>query len=435
MCPFFLPIRIDYHFYFTPDYFVRDVNGLAVSGFDVFFFMAFGIWLFRIVNDRRTIVHFFPRISIPFLFIWLISLTGLVHAAVDGPIAIAVLWQVFKNLLVFLYVANNLHRMGRFKHILILLLIMGLVQSFLGLAQYITGGKLGLTMFGEAERSYFEMRTGAEYVSRVAGTLGHPNKLAVFLNLLLQLNIALLFWAESWHQRKWLWVTLGVMGITMVLTYSRGGWLGLALGGAVTLFWCLLRILGRRTLSMILVAVVILAVAFAAVATVPSLRKRLFEDDYGTAALRGPMSLVAVNTIIHHPWLGVGLNNYTAENKRYDTTASGVSYTFPKPVHNEFLLIGAEQGIITLALFVVILIQFFVYLFQVVKKSSSRLLSYAAIGFFSGWLGWCLHHQFEYEYVFFSVYSWVLFGIFQAMYVWVRSGSEIQKDVDDLGFA
>lgn len=418
-----MPIRIDYHFYFTPDYFIRDLNGLAVSGFDVFFFLAFGLWLFRIVTDTRTSIHLHPRITIPFLLIWLMSLVGLIHAAVDGPITVAVLWTVFKNLLVFIYVANNLHRLGPFKHILILLLIIGLGQSFLGLAQYVTGGRLGLTLFGEAERSYFEMRTGAEFVSRVAGTLGHPNKLAVFLNLFLQLNIALLFWAESWRQRRWLWLTLAIMGITMVLTYSRGGWLGLALGSAVTSFWCLYRIMGKRTPAMIVVGVVAAVLAISAVASIPSLRKRLFEDDYGTAALRGPMSLVALNTIIHHPWLGVGLNNYTAENKRYDITASGVSYTFPKPVHNEFLLIGAEQGIIALGLFLAILIQMFVYLFRVARRSTSRLVVFAAIGFFSGWLGWCLHHQFEYEYVFFSNYSWVLFGMFQAMYSWTCSGT------------
>ncbi|BBO87712.1 O-antigen ligase family protein [Desulfosarcina ovata] len=278
-------------------------------------------------------------------------------------------------------------------------------------------------MFGEAERSYFEMRTGAEYVSRVAGTLGHPNKLAVFLNLLLQLNIALLFGVRTARQRLWLWLTLGIMGIAMVLTYSRGGWLGLIFGGGVTLFWCLYRIIGKRTLAMIAVGTISAMIFLSLVIGIPSVRKRLFENDYGTAALRVPMSLVAANTIVHNPLLGVGLNNYTAESKRYDISDSGVSYTFPRPVHNEFLLIGAEQGVIALILFLSILAQMFIYLFWVANHSPSRYLSYAAIGFFSGWLGWCLHHQFEYEYVFFPEFTWVLFGMFQAMVVWIDSDS------------
>ena len=102
--------------------------------------------------------------------------------------------------------------------------------ALIGLAQYASGGKLGLELLGESERSFFEMKAGVDFVSRVAGTLGHPNKLAALLGILIPLNIALVFGAESRPLRGLLMVPLTVMATAMVLTYSRGGWLGLAAG-------------------------------------------------------------------------------------------------------------------------------------------------------------------------------------------------------------
>jgi putative inorganic carbon (hco3(-)) transporter len=430
-----LPIRIDVHFYYTPAFFVRDIDGLRVNAFDVFFFLALGAWLFRTINDHRQTIRFFPRISLPFLAIWLLSLAGLLRAGVDGQIVIAVLWTVFKVLLVFIYVANNLRRLGRLENVLAMLLIIGTVQALIGLAQYASGGKLGLELLGESERSFFEMKAGADFVSRVAGTLGHPNKLAVLLGTLIPLNIALVFGAESRTSRGLMMIPLTVMATAMVLTYSRGGWLGLAAGGGITLWWCMYRRLRHRTLAAIILVAVSSALLLASLSGIPSVRKRLFEDDYGTAALRGPMSQVALNVIANNPLLGVGLNHYTAVSNQYDLSTAGVSYAFPRPVHNEFLLIGAEQGIPALILFLVILAQMLIYLYRIVTSPRTpRLASYAALGFFGGWIGWVLHHQFEYAYCFFSETTWVMFGLFQALY-WdwgSRQASETERDYPTL---
>jgi putative inorganic carbon (hco3(-)) transporter len=418
-----LPLRINFHFYYTPDFFVRDIDGLAISAFDCFLLLVLALWLFRVVSDHRLKVRLFPAVSIPFAIIWLLSLAGLLRAGVDTPIAVAVLWTVFKNLLVFLYVANNLDRLGPLKHILIMLLLIGVVQSGIGIAQYATGGKIGLAIFGEAERAYFEMRAGDGHVSRVAGTLGHPNKLAVFLNMLLLLNLAMLFAAPSRRARRLLLVPMAIMGVAMLLTFSRGGWLGLTLGGGLTLFWCLFRIVRHRTLTAVILLVAAGAVLVTTFAAVPAVRQRLFEDDYGTAALRVPMSQVAVNIMAHHPWLGVGLNNYTAVSKQYDNSFDWVSYAFHRPVHNEFLLIGAEQGVIVLALFLAILGRMLFYLYRIATSRAPLLITTTAIGFLGGWLGWCLHHQFEYSYTFFSATVWLLFGLIQAMHQGVRAPS------------
>ncbi|MFZ5569583.1 MAG: O-antigen ligase family protein [Thermodesulfobacteriota bacterium] len=410
-----MPIRVDFHFVYTEGVWIRPINGFGVSAFDVFFLLAMGSWMLRAVLDHRLRIRLFPGISIPFLLVWIIAIPGVLRTTMPDIVMASVIWTVFKNWLVFIYIANNIHVVGSIRQVVVLLLVVGMLQSLIGLAQYVTGGKLGLAMFGEAERSFFEMRAGAGTVSRVAGTLGHPNKLAVFLNLLLQMNFALFFAGLSRRVKLALCIPFALMGLTMLLTYSRGGWLGLALGGTVVLYWCLAKNSRNRLFSVVLMTVFLGIFLIVVIGSVQSVKRRLFEDDYGTAALRIPMSVVALNIIRHFPLTGVGLNNYTAVIERHDTTAMAVSYDFPRPVHNEFLLIAAEQGLIGLGLFLVILAQMFIVLFRTARSPGAPFRSWVTIGFFGGWLGWCLHHQFEYEYVFFSEITWVLFGLFQAM--------------------
>jgi O-antigen ligase len=147
-----------------------------------------------------------------------------------------------------------------------------------------------------------------------------------------------------------------------------------------------------------------------------SVRKRLFEEDYGTAQTRIPMGITALNIIRHHPWLGIGFTNYVLVAPRYDISAEGISYHFPRPVHNEFLLIAAELGIPALLLFLTILLVIFRYLLSLGRAKDDPVLPYLAVGFFGGWVGWCLHHQFEYLYSFLVLPVWVYyFGFIQAL--------------------
>lgn len=413
---FFLPLRVDFNIGYSPELFVRPINGFRITIFDLFFFLAFAIWILRGILHKQLNLRLYLPITTLFFVVVFLSFMSLYFSPVSSHILVSVMWVVIKNGLIFFYIANRTTDERTLRHMAVILLVIGGFQAVLGIAQFVAGGRLGLAMFGEAERSFFEMKAGADTVSRVAGTLGHPNKLAVFLAMLLQVNFALFFARISRRVRRWLPVPFSLMGVAMVLTYSRGGWLGLALGGAVTLYWCLVKKIRHRVVSAILLVVigsVLLGIIFG---SMESMRRRFFEDDYGSANLRLPMSLVAMNIIRHHPWLGVGPNNYTSVIEQYDISSSAVSYTFPKPVHNEFLLIAAEQGLVVFGIFLAMLVIMFYYMVRIGRAGPDSVIRYMAVGFFGGWLGWCFHHQFEYEYLFLSDYSWVVFGLLQAMY-------------------
>jgi O-antigen ligase len=63
--------------------------------------------------------------------------------------------------------------------------------------------------------------------------------------------------------------------------------------------------------------------------------------------MRISMQEVALNIIREHPWFGVGFNNYLIALANYTQGAE----VEPISVHNIYLLIGAETGLVGLALF------------------------------------------------------------------------------------
>ncbi len=390
------------------------ISGWRISLFEITFLLLVLIWLFRLVFKKTAVIRFFPWISIPFGIIWLLALASTMRADLPFLIEVCVLWLAAESWLIFLYFANQLQNRRLLMAVFIALLAGGALQAFLGLGQYISGGTLGLGFFGEA-KTFMQMRAGEYLVSRVSGTFGHPNNLAGFLSMILPLNLALLFAPLRRRFKVTLALLLVLLTTVLVLTLSRGGWLAFIVGGLITLSLCLARRYRHKALSLILALTVTVTFLVASIVLVEPLQRRLFEEDYGAAQTRIPLAVVALNIIHHHPWLGVGLTNYVAAAPSYDITREAISYEFPRPVHNEFLLLGAELGLPALAMFLLILGVLGRRLFRAGRHPEDTPLPYLALGLigaFTAWLGFRLT---DYHYVLLADSFWVFAGLAQAL--------------------
>ncbi len=424
---FVLPIGLNFHLIYLKPMVYRPVRGVVFEIFDVPFFFLMILWLLRVFTTNRR-VRLYPEISIPFALIWLLTMVGL-YGSTNPPIISA--WSLvllLKNLLVFLFVANNVRDRRTIMIVIGVLLATAVVQALLGYAQRFTGGRLGLEILGESTQSFRMMKAGATVISRVAGTFGSPNRLAAYLGLLLPINFALFFAPLEAKYKRYLVVSLALVGLAEILTFSRGGWVGLAVGGALTLYWCTAKRITDRFWSFVFVGFIVVSFIVLAIILVEPLRTRLFEDDYGAAYTRIPLALVALNLIRHNPFFGVGLGNYTAPSFNYDNTPEGITQWFPWPVHNEFLLIAGEQGLPALALFLFIFIILMVKIVRVGKNVTDPVLAHAAVGLTGGLVAWVIHHQFESVHVFVTPLYWFLFGLIQAMFDVVREEAHLEAE-------
>jgi putative inorganic carbon (HCO3(-)) transporter len=390
------------------------VGGLRISIFEVAFFLLLISWFFRLVTDSSLTIRLYPWISVPFLLIFIFTLASNYRAVMPGVIKISTSWLVLESWLIFLYFANNLTSPQTIFKVVAALLLTGALQSVLGVLQHVTNSSLGLTFFGEV-KSIIHDPVGGEFISRVAGTFGHPNNLAGYLNLIIQINLALLFAPLARFYKKLLLPLLVLTATTLILTYSRGGWLAMSFGGALTGYLCLARRTHTRIIPFLISTCLVVLLLISSVILITPLKKRFFEEDYGAARSRIPMAEVARNIIRGNPWLGIGLSNYVNVAPYYDTTKEAIAYEFPRPVHNEFLLIAAEIGVPSLICFLTIMAALIVQLFRASHSREDPVLPYIAIGLLGTYFGWILFRNTDYGYVLLADPFWLLAGLSQAL--------------------
>lgn len=250
------------------------------------------------------------------------------------------------------------------KAIATVVVLSGVLECGVATAQYLGQHHLGLKMIGEPTLvskhltpSNFDMPrkgvTSIDYllqknteptkVIRAYGTLPHPNILGGFLVFSLLMTCYLY---EVSERKRWLAAALILQIMTLFMTYSRSALF--AFIGAILLGW----LLQRRILTYW--KPLVMGVASAVLLFFPQLFYRGGVVSYNEAASRSDqmrlsMQEIAAQMIRDHPWVGVGFNNYLLAFAEYAKGAAVDTIS----VHNIYLLIAAETGLIGLGLFLV----------------------------------------------------------------------------------
>lgn len=185
----------------------------------------------------------------------------------------------------------------------------------------------------------------------LAATIGNSNELAEFAAPVAVL--ALLLPATG---RRWGWPLAAAAAILTALSESRGGMLGLALGGAVTVI-ALLRVGARPARSTAIVSGAALALGLVgAVAVSPGRVSSVVDLDHPTNVVRLGLWDASLGLWRDNPLLGCGAGRFEAAIPPYRHLAewelSGFGSVAESP-HNELLWLLATGGILGLATIVV----------------------------------------------------------------------------------
>jgi O-antigen ligase len=190
-------------------------------------------------------------------------------------------------------------------------------------------------------------------VARLSGGIGDPNELALVLVPGLALAFFALPGARSTLERWWLVAGATAMAFALLETGSRGGLIALAVAFGVAL------ILGGRQRTKVLAALVgfaALAVTYFAFAAPAELRTHVGEFTTGGGSGRTDLWTIARKVAADHPVLGVGIGNFEAVEAQYASRADLPSIELvidePHVVHNTYLELLAELGIVGLTCFV-----------------------------------------------------------------------------------
>jgi O-antigen ligase len=141
--------------------------------------------------------------------------------------------------------------------------------------------------------------------------------------------------------------TIALAGLALVATLSRGGWVELLLSVAILTGATWLR--NGISVKNALVAAVVTGVVGICLYVPNPVSSRIFADDNGAAHSRLPLMHLAYRIISANPVLGVGANNFAVVMNDY--ASSEFRHEWIYTVHNEFLLVLSETGVLGLLAF------------------------------------------------------------------------------------
>jgi len=243
-----------------------------------------------------------------------------------------------------------------------------LIESLLAISQFIHRSPLGLSIeiqkniesFGEAADEY-------AFRFRPVGTFDHANMLGAYMAIYIPVLIYLLTLRISIIKQTILFFGL----ITLGLTLSRSAWIGICAG----FLWqisSLLKIIKNsmnklHTISVVLVC--LLLCAFFVGIIFPRISSSFFSlSDTGGMFVRTIQTSIAWRLIVRSPLLGTGTAMSVPMGLSIDE--SGLLKYFPSPVHNQYVLLAAENGIFALLFYVLFLISSVVVLYRITKRKS-----------------------------------------------------------------
>jgi probable O-glycosylation ligase (exosortase A-associated) len=181
------------------------------------------------------------------------------------------------------------------------------------------------------------------YRSRWLGTYSDPNMMAMCMGIVVPLALAFLLRRESpWLLRLACGVAGGLALTAMVLSYSRGGFLGLVASGVT---WVLLERRASRTAALAVVALGLLVLAPQNFWERTQSVSRFEEDESAMSRVEAWTVTSRVN--MDHPLLGVGAGTFLEAWRVYGPPESRRAYA----AHNIFLQVISDLGFVGLALF------------------------------------------------------------------------------------
>lgn len=272
------------------------------------------------------------------LSIWTLEMTMLVVIAALGLLLTPVAASPRDSL--------NMLTDNYLKTVIIFILMVNLIdtrQRIFSLWKMVVvcGAALGLGAINSYIKGEFNTQ-GLRIQGLVGGMFQNPNDLATALNLLLPFAVLLALISKGFTRLFFLGCA-AVIAIGVLVTFSRGGFLGLlALG--VVLLWKLGR--GRR-LKTILATALICGILFAVlpggygkrVATIFNTE----QDQTGSAQLRRQLMERAAMIAINRPIVGVGMGNFHIYSIQ------------EKQAHNAYLEIAAELGVLGLIAYLIVI--------------------------------------------------------------------------------
>lgn len=287
--------------------------------------------------------------------------------------------------------------------------IISIFQLILGIIQLKIGDSIGLFFLGENINPF---RAGVDLGERgISGTLGHPGTFGLFYLLISPIFLSSFLNYKNFkinHKKTskiililFIFATLSSF-LAVMLTNARtsivifiASFLGVLMGS----FFIKIKYNSKNAIYIVQLTVIFLIMIPVLSYSILLVSNRFINSDFSHQLdYRGMLSKFALDLIFSsekNMFFGVGLNNYVEVLSRY-----GNDFAHTNPVHNFYLLLWAEGGLIHLITYIALTCTVFVKMMIVFLKGNKEI-AYMALGILASlvslliynFTGWAPYHN------------------------------------------
>lgn len=358
--------------------------GIILILYDIRIGIYAGIFIFPFMPDILNLLFMIFMVGVYLYKALFKQVNPLIEQPIDMPIifyvAVIIISTItsidpsgsFRDLAIhltsigFLFViVNNIKTKKDFNILIVFLVISATLVALYGFYQY----KVGV----EIEDKWVDAVNNPDVKTRIYSVFGNPNIFAEYLIMVIPISLSLFWFSKKIHKKAIFLVTSLILILALVLTLSRGGWVGFAFG----MFVFLLLIEKRLLLS-------IIPLGLGAIYFLPqTILNRIlsivnFADSSNSYRIR--MWKITLD-IIKDNWLvGVGFGHLP-----FKATFETYIRTMPTyHAHNTYLETMAEMGVLGFIIFIAFIFILFKYSIKKLIKGKDNYIRVMAIGVVSG---------------------------------------------------
>ncbi|WP_052045205.1 O-antigen ligase family protein [Caloranaerobacter azorensis] len=282
----------------------------------------------------------------------------------------------FSSLGLLIVMVNNIENKKQLNSILTLFVFTAVLVAIYGLYQYKVGIKL--------DRAWVDVSINPDINTRVFSVFGNPNILAEYLIMSIPISIALFWFTKKLFKKLIFLVSSLILIGTLILTFSRGGWLGFAFGVLIFVILIEKRLLLSLIPAGVLAIFIMPSTVIHRIATIGNLSDS--SNAYRIKVWTITLDIIRDNLITG---VGFGYIPFRETFLKYIRTMNVYH------AHNMYLETLAEMGIGGFILFILFIFIIYKYAIITLIKNNDRYLKTMIAGVLAGLSSVLFHGLFE----------------------------------------
>lgn len=345
---------------------------------DIFSFIMFMYLLFMVFGQKKVLIVDEFGILLSLYFLWILAAN--IFASPRVLISLFHTIDLFQAVILYFFLKIDKKVVKNLSTIVIVFCVIIVFQSYISIQQLINSAPLGKNIeLVHVAPKYGGVIDEVYFTFRPVGTFLHSNNLGVYLSALILILLSFYFIYSYWIYLVSIFFTL----VTIILTLSRTAWIGL-FTGSLYFFYSVEHILNINLLKKNKVKFLLLVLLLSPllIYSLPRISRTIFTfAESGGGYLRIKQAQEVFNLVKSSIFFGTGSGMSVL--RAIEMNKTGVFTNFPDQIHNHYLLILVENGMVGLILLISIIYVYFIALKSKLKEltdTNKKIFLYGILG-------------------------------------------------------